>query len=126
VPEGYALWEDYLTYRERRVAELEQGKSQEGPLRWEAYEWMRNAFARGLAFERAMVELLRADAELPLARRRWLQAFNQPRIEVHVGVSKPGVPGIRYADVLVIDERPPQVSLLAWRPSASRAAISRR
>ncbi len=107
VPEGYALWEDYRTYRQRRLAELEQGKSTEGPLRWEAYERMRGAFARGLAFERAMVELLRADASLPVAQRQWLKGFSKPRIEVHVGVSKPDVPGIRYVDVLVIEERPP-------------------
>ncbi|MBN1207429.1 MAG: hypothetical protein JXB05_21305 [Myxococcaceae bacterium] len=107
VPEGYALWEEYRSYRERRLTELEQGKSSGGPLRWEAYERMRGAFARGLAFERAMVEVLRADANLPLAQRRWLQGFHQPRIEVHVGVSKPRVPGIRYADVLVIEQQPP-------------------
>ncbi len=107
VPEGYALWEDYRTYRQRRLSELEQGKSTEGPLRWEAYERMRGAFARGLAFERAMVELLRADADLPAAQRQWLKGFNQPRIEVHVGVSKEGVPGLRYADVLVIEQHPP-------------------
>ncbi len=107
VPEGYALWEDYRAYRQRRLTELEQGEATEGPLRWEAYERMRGAFARGLAFERAMVGLLRADASLPLAQRQWLKGFNQPRIEVHVGVSKPTVPGIRYADVLVIEEQPP-------------------
>ncbi len=107
VPEGYALWSEYLTYRQRRLAELEQGKTTQGPLRWEPYERMRGAFARGLAFERAMVTVLRADAALPVAQRRWLNSFNMPRIEVHVGVSKPGLPGIRYADVLVIEQRPP-------------------
>ncbi|WP_224366029.1 hypothetical protein [Hyalangium versicolor] len=107
VPEGYALWNEYLTYRQRRLSELERGAARAGPLRWEAYEWMRGAFARGLAFERFMVELLRADALLPVTQRQWLQGFNLPRIEVHVGVSKPGVPGIRYADVLIIEKQPP-------------------
>ncbi|HYH98655.1 hypothetical protein [Hyalangium sp.] len=107
VPEGYTLWSEYVTYRQRRLAELEQGRAVEGPLRWEAYERMRGAFARGLAFERVMVALLRADAVLPLAQRQWLQGFSQPRIETHVGVSKPGVPGIRFADVLIIEELPP-------------------
>ncbi|WP_224245798.1 hypothetical protein [Hyalangium gracile] len=107
VPEGYALWEDYRAYRQSRLVELEQVQATKGPLRWESYERMRGAFARGLAFERAMVELLRADARLPRARRQWLQNFHQPRIETHVGVSKPDVPGLRYADVLVIEERPP-------------------
>jgi hypothetical protein len=107
VPEGYALWDEYVSYRQQRLAELEQGKAAEGPLRWVPYEQMRGAFARGLAFERAMVELLRADADLPPAQRRWLKGFRQPRIEVHVGVAKPNVPGRRFADVLVIEERPP-------------------
>ena len=107
VPEGYTLWSEYLTYRQRRLAELEQGKATQGPLRWMAYERMRGAFARGLAFERAMVAVLREDAALPRAQRKWLKDFDQPRIEVHVGVSKPGVPGIRFADVLVIEQRPP-------------------
>ncbi|WP_224250310.1 hypothetical protein, partial [Hyalangium gracile] len=106
VPEGYALWAEYLTYRQRRLTALERGEATAGPLRWEPYERMRGIFARGLAFERAMVELLRADALLPMAQRRWLQGFTQPRIEVHVGVSKPGVPGLRYADVLVIEQQP--------------------
>ncbi|HLL03171.1 MAG TPA: hypothetical protein VK539_21495 [Myxococcaceae bacterium] len=107
VPEGYALWGEYVTYRQRRLAELGQGKAKQGPLRWEPYERMRGAFARGLAFERLMVEVLRADADLPVARRRWLQGFNQPLIEVHVGVSKPSVPGTRFADVLVLEQQPP-------------------
>ncbi len=107
VPEGYALWEEYRAYRQARLTELEQGQAAQGPLRWEAYEQMRGAFARGLAFERAMVELLYADARLPRAQRQWLQDFHHPRIETHVGLSKPGIPGVRYADVLVIEEQPP-------------------
>lgn len=108
VPEGYELWNEYVAYRHRRLAELEQGRGAQGPLRWEGYERMRGAFARGLAFERAMVSRLRADAALPLVQRVWLKGFIQPRIEVHVGVSKPSAPGIRFADVLVIEERPPE------------------
>jgi hypothetical protein len=107
VPEGYALWSEYVTYRQRRLVELEQGKAAEGPLRWEPYERMRGTLARGLAFERARVAVLREDAALPRAQRRWLKGFIQPRIEIHVGVSKPGVPGIRFADVLIIEEQPP-------------------
>ncbi|WP_224242170.1 hypothetical protein [Hyalangium gracile] len=106
VPEGYALWEDYRAYRQARLKELEQGQTTRGPLRWEAYQRLRGTFARGLAFERAMVEVLRGDARLPRAQRQWLQDFHQPRIETHVGVSKPDAPGIRYVDVLVIEERP--------------------
>jgi len=68
---------------------------------------MRTAFARGLAFERLMLSLLRADAALPPAQRQWLSAFTQPRIEVHVGLSKPPATHVRFADVLVIEERPP-------------------
>jgi hypothetical protein len=108
VPEGSALWNDYLTYRRTRLALLEEGKPAKGPLRWEAYERLRGEFARGLAFERLMLSLLREDAALPPAQRQWLSAFTQPRIEVHVGLSKTShVPGVRFADVLVIEERPP-------------------
>jgi hypothetical protein len=94
VPKGFELWSEYVTYWERRLSELELGQAGKGPLRWEAYERMRGLFARGLAFERTMVALLRADAELPRAQRRWLKDFHQPRIETNVGV-------------LVIEERPP-------------------
>jgi hypothetical protein len=47
VPEGYALWNEYVTYRHRRLAELKRGRTAEGPLRWEGYEQMRGTFARG-------------------------------------------------------------------------------
>jgi len=107
VPEGSPLWSDYLAYRRMRMALLEEGKPIKGPLRWEAYELLRGDFARGLAFERLMISLLREDAALPQAQRRWLGAFTLPRIEVHVGLSKSGVPGMRFADVLVIEQRPP-------------------
>jgi len=107
MPEGHALWSDYLRYRQRRLAEVERGTAKQGPLRWEAYELMRGAFARGLAFERAMVSVLRADAALPRAQRRWLKAFTQPLVETHVGMSKPGVEGRRFADVLIIEQQPP-------------------
>jgi hypothetical protein len=53
------------------------------------------------------VERLRADAALPRGQRRWLKDFEAPRIEVHVGVAKEGVAGLRYADVLVLETRPP-------------------
>jgi hypothetical protein len=102
--EGHPLWGEYVTYRARRLVELEQGVAAEGPLRWEGYQQMRRLFGRGLAFERLMVSELRADAALPRAQRRWLRDFEQPRIETHVGVAKADV---RYVDVLVIEERPP-------------------
>ncbi|KFE69443.1 hypothetical protein [Hyalangium minutum] len=108
VPEGYALWNDYLAYRRARLALLEEGTPAKGPLRWAAYERLRGEFARGLTFERFMISVLREDAALPQAQRRWLSAFTLPRIEVHVGLSKPGVPGVvRFVDVLVIEQRPP-------------------
>jgi hypothetical protein len=105
--QGGALWREYVAYWEKRFAELEQGRAVEGPLRWEGYEKMRGLFARGLAFERFMVSLLRADAALPRAMRRFLQDFNSPRIETNVGVAKQGTEGVRFADVLVIEEQPP-------------------
>jgi len=53
-----------------------------------------------------MVARLRADAALPRGQRRWLKDFEAPRIEVHVGVAKEGVAGLRYADVLVLETQP--------------------
>jgi hypothetical protein len=107
VPAGSGRWSEYVTYREKRLGELKKGEPVEGPLRWDAYETMRGQFARGLDFERAMVAKLRADAALPRAQRRWLKDFDQPRIETHVGVAKTDVAGVRYADVLVIEENLP-------------------
>jgi hypothetical protein len=101
--QGHPLWSEYVAYVESRLTELEQGKAVQGPLRWAAYEQMRGLFARGLAFERVMIELLRADAALPRAMRRFLQDFDKPRIETYVGVKKPET-GIRFADVLIIEE----------------------
>ncbi|HYO54730.1 hypothetical protein [Archangium sp.] len=101
--QGNPRWSEYIAYYENRLAELKQGKAVEGPLRWDAYEQMRGLFARGLAFERVMVELLRADAALPRALRRFLGDFSKPRIETYVGVWKPES-GLRFADVLIIEE----------------------
>jgi hypothetical protein len=88
------------------ISELKAGQSAQGPLPWEGYAQLRGKFARGLAFERAMVAELRADAALPRAQRRWLRDFIAPRIETSVGVAKEGQPGVRYADVLVIETQP--------------------
>ncbi|MFY2558029.1 hypothetical protein ACN469_10395 [Corallococcus terminator] len=104
VPPGadvHPLWHDYLSYLEKRAAEIEQGTASKGPLQWSGYQFVRELFARGLSFERDMVVLLRADAALPRAQRTWLRDFNQPRIETHVGVAKAD---LRFADVLVIEE----------------------
>ncbi|HEX5751058.1 MAG TPA: hypothetical protein VFZ09_32830 [Archangium sp.] len=101
--QGNPRWREYVDYYERRLSEVEQGKASKGPLRWEGYEQLRGWFARGLAFERDMVKLLREDAAKPRAERRFLGDFNKPRIETQVGVRKPGT-GLRFADVLVIEE----------------------
>jgi|GEM_PF-354961 len=103
VEKGAPLWREYVAYRKRRLKEIQDGDAVKGPLKWEGYEGMRAYYARGMAFERTMVAILEADAALPRAQRRWLQNFEQPRIERHVGVSKVD---FRYADVLVIEERP--------------------
>jgi outer membrane protein OmpA-like peptidoglycan-associated protein len=105
--QGHPLWSEYVAYWENRLAELKQGKAVKPPLKWEGYESMRGLFARGLAFERTMVQLLQADARLPRAQRLFLQDFIQPQIMTHVGVSKPKNKGVRYADVLVVEEAPP-------------------
>ncbi|HLL05555.1 MAG TPA: hypothetical protein VK539_33610 [Myxococcaceae bacterium] len=106
VPEGAPRWAEYVAYREQRLGELRQGQATKGPLRWESYEALRGWFAQGMAFERSMVAKLREDAALPRAQRRWLGDFEEPRIETHVGVAKQGVTGVRFVDVLVIEQRP--------------------
>ena len=117
--EGTPRWSEYVAYFARRLDELRGGQSAEGPLTWAAYEMMRGGFARGLAFERTMVEVLHADAARPRAQRRFLGDFERPRIETNVGVWKPGS-GLRYADVLVIEEgalsgQPPRVETLSLK-----------
>ncbi len=108
---GHPLWSEYLEYGKGRVADLKRGmkakhgRELEPPLKWEGYQQMRGLLLRGLAFERLMVELLRADAKLPRAQRRFLQDFDEPRIETYVGVRKPRS-GLRFADVLVIERKP--------------------
>ncbi len=103
VEKGAPLWQEYVAYRKRRLKEIQDGDAVKGPLKWEGYEGMRAYYARGMAFERTMIAILKEDAALPRARRRWLGDFEQPRIETHVGVSKVD---LRYADVLVIEKRP--------------------
>jgi hypothetical protein len=117
--ESNPRWPEYVAYYEKRLEELGRRTATKGPLRWESYEPMRGWFARGLAFERLMVEVLQADARLPRAQRRFLGDFNQPRIERYVGVMKPGT-GLRFADVLVIETgelagRPPRVETLSFK-----------
>ncbi|WP_249351220.1 hypothetical protein [Corallococcus exiguus] len=102
--EGHPLWAEYVSYREARLAELEQGTPAKGPLRWEGYLDLRGQFIRGLMFERDMVAQLRADAALPRAQRRWLRDFEEPRIETHVGMTKAD---LRFADVLAVETKPP-------------------
>jgi hypothetical protein len=116
---GNPRWREYVDYYEKRLGEVKEGKATKGPLSWEAYEQMRGWFARGLAFERVMVKLLEADAQLPRTQRRFLGDFNKPRIETTVGVRKPG-PGLRFADVLVIEEgelggRPRRVETFSFK-----------
>ncbi|QRK13995.1 hypothetical protein JQX13_38405 [Archangium violaceum] len=101
--QGNPRWREYVDYYNRRSKEVENGTAAEGPLKWAPYEQMRAWFARGLAFERDMVKLLQEDAKKPRAERGFLGDFDKPRIEMQVGVRKPG-PGLRYADVLVIEE----------------------
>jgi hypothetical protein len=117
--ESNPRWPEYVAYYERRLEQIRQGTAVKGPLRWAPYELMRGWFARGMAFERLMVEVLRADAKLPRAERRFLRAFIKPRIERSVGVKKPGT-NLHYADVLIIEEdelagRPPRVETYSFK-----------
>ncbi|WP_309896751.1 hypothetical protein, partial [Archangium sp.] len=101
--QGNPRWREYVDYYNERFKEVKEGTTAEGPLKWGPYEQLRGWFARGMAFERSMVKLLQEDAQKPRAQRRFLGDFDKPRIETSVGVKKPG-PGLRYADVLVIEE----------------------
>ena len=109
---GNPLWSEYLEYSRERLADLRQGtkvkkgRTLEPPLKWEGYQQMRGLWLRGLTFERDMAKLLRDDASLPRAQRRFLQDFEDPRIETYVGVRKPATE-LRFADVLVIEQKPP-------------------
>ncbi|WP_309896863.1 hypothetical protein, partial [Archangium sp.] len=89
--EGNPRWPEYVAYHQKRLAELKQGKPSKAPLRWAPYEQLWGWFARGLAFERFMVRLLREDAKLPRAQRRFLGDFHTPRIEGVTG--REGAPG---------------------------------
>jgi hypothetical protein len=108
---GHPLWSEYLEYGRERLADLRQGtkarrgRTLEPPLKWEGYQQMRGLWLRGLAFERDMAKLLRDDAALPRAQRRFLQDFESPRVETYVGVRKPTA-DLRFADVLVIEQKP--------------------
>jgi hypothetical protein len=75
---GHPLWSEYLEYGKGRVADLQQGKKVKPPLQWEGYQQMRGLMTRGLIFERTMAKLLRDDAALPRAQRRFLQDFHKP------------------------------------------------
>ncbi|REG27696.1 hypothetical protein ATI61_10931 [Archangium gephyra] len=117
--QGNPRWSEYVAYYEKRLGELRQRTSVKPPLAWAGYERMRGWFARGLAFERIMVELLRIDAQRPRAERRFLGDFLQPRIETYVGVRTPER-GLRFADVLVIEEgtfasTPPRVETFSFK-----------
>ncbi|MCY1072917.1 hypothetical protein OV287_00345 [Archangium sp. miwbw1] len=101
--QGNPRWREYVEYYNTRFKEVESGTAAEGPLKWAPYEQLRGWFARGLAFERDMVRMLQEDAKKPRAQRSFLGDFDRPRIEIQVGVRKPGT-GLRYADVLVIEE----------------------
>ncbi|KFA91131.1 hypothetical protein Q664_24205 [Archangium violaceum Cb vi76] len=112
-------WSEYVTYYEKRLGEMRQGTAVKPPLAWAGYERMRGWFARGLAFERIMVEMLRIDAQRPRAERRFLGDFLQPRIETYVGV-RTLESGLRFADVLVIEESalagtPPRVETFSFK-----------
>jgi hypothetical protein len=108
---NHPLWSEYLEYGRERLADLRQGtkvrkdRPLEPPLKWEGYQRMRELWLRGLTFERDMAKLLRDDAALLRAQRRFLLDFDSPRVETYVGVRKPTT-DLRFADVLVIEQKP--------------------
>ncbi|WNG31670.1 hypothetical protein F0U62_22535 [Cystobacter fuscus] len=123
--QSHPLWSEYVRYGQERLVELEQGtkakkgRTVEPPLQWDGYQRMRGLVTRGLKFERTMAEVLRADAALPRAQRRFLGDFDKPRVEWYVGVWKP-TSGLRFVDVLIIEEGPfsgrtPRVETISFK-----------
>ncbi|HYO67298.1 MAG TPA: hypothetical protein VEU33_14575, partial [Archangium sp.] len=108
----HSLWSEYLQYGKGRLADLRQGgkfkkgEQLEPPLKWDGYQRMRELLLRGVRFEHGRAQLLRDEAALPRAQRHFLQDFDSPRVETYVGVKKPET-GLRFADVLVIEQKPP-------------------
>ncbi|HEX5754190.1 MAG TPA: hypothetical protein VFZ09_48860, partial [Archangium sp.] len=123
---GSPRWREYVEYYDKRFKEVEQGTAAEGPLKWKGYEQLRGWFARGLAFERDMVRLLRDDAQKPRAERRFLGGFDKPpsthpRIVAMVarfGGHHPPTPSVRRSHASSATAHP------APRTPLCRAALS--
>ena len=101
VTPGSVRWREYVTYYEKRLAEMRAAEragqldSARPPLEWPAYEAVRDTFSRGIAFQRARVEVLRSAAEL--------RGFSKPHVQSNAGVLKDD---LRFADALVTETDP--------------------
>ena len=117
-PRDFPLWREYVAYWEQRLAELKAGQTAKGPLRWDGYQWLMEPVR-----PRAGV---RARHGGPAARRRGAAPEAAAlarglRAAVHRdqrGSGQAGVEGVRYADVLVIEEgrgQPPRVETFSFK-----------
>ncbi|MFL5346051.1 MAG: hypothetical protein ACJ8AT_14775 [Hyalangium sp.] len=111
VAEDSALWREFEGYRQRRFRQVRaQGAGGKGavtakpPLRWEAYQELREHFQASIAFETQVGGVLVNELEQEVGSRRLLKDSRQPLIARHVGTKKAGVAGVLYPDYLVVDE----------------------
>jgi hypothetical protein len=124
--QGNPRWREYVDYYEERLREVKEGMADKGPLKWEGYERLRGWFARGMAFERGMVKLLRDDAKKPRAERRFLRDFDKPpsthplivAMVARFGGHHPPTPSVRRSHASSATAHP------ASRTPLCRAALS--
>ncbi len=111
VPEQSALWAEFEAYRQQRFAEVRaQWRGGKGsltakpPLRWDAYQELREHFQRSIEFETKVGSVLLKEMEQAVAARRLLGDSQQPLLARRLGVKKPGQSEVRYPDYFAVDE----------------------
>lgn len=102
------LWRNYVSYWERRYAELTSPAGpMEGvkpPLTWPGYQVFRTRFQNAMTFQAEVSAWLRGELKLPPAARRMLREMKQPRIDTNVGLMREGRTSVSYVDDLAVDE----------------------
>jgi hypothetical protein len=105
---GEALWRDYVTYWERRFAELPMPEARAAglrpPLTWEGYRLFRTRFARAMKFQSDVSALLQEQVEKPHGQRQFLREMARPHINENVGLAHQGSDARTFVDQLAVDE----------------------
>lgn len=108
---GDTLWRNYVSYWERRYAELAEQRppppAQEPPkppLLWKGYREMHSTVQRGVEFQRSFHQFLRQELELSETARRLLRGMKKPLLAENVGLRRAGGTAITFTDQLVVDE----------------------